>query len=444
MRPHPDCCSKARPCAISILILLMNIVAVAQDEGVLHAFHLADGAAPQGALTSDSQQNLYGLTYAGGGGPCKYNNVIVGCGNVFQLSRTPDGWAERVLFAFQGGNDGAFPMAGLVLDGAGNLYGTTSQGGGLQNCGGYGCGIAFELVAPPNPGGTWTEKLLYSFTGLSDGEEPEGSLIFDSLGNLYSTAYGGGGGFGTVFELSPGANGLWTETTLYEFGGPPNGDGAAPAAGLVFDDAGNLYGTTVAGVISGNCCGTVFRLAPPPSPGRRWVETLVYAFTNESDGYFLYSTLIIVRGSLLGTTLQGGQYGFGTVFQLTQAPSGVEKTILYSFQDSGSDGAYPGSSLAVDPELNLYGTTVEGGCGGNCQGLGTVFQLTPPKSPAGAWSQKMLHAFSAGSDGALPMAGVLLDDGWLLGTTARGGGSRACNKFVGAANGCGTVFAVRK
>jgi uncharacterized repeat protein (TIGR03803 family) len=170
----------------------------------------------------------------------------------------------------------------------------------------------------------------------------------------------------------------------------------------------------------------------------------VYAFKDQSDGYFLFSTLIILRGSLLGTTLQGGQYGFGTVFQLTQTPSGVTKTILYSFQDGDSDGAFPGTNLAFDSALNLYGTTDQGGYGPNYQGFGTVFQLTPPESPGGAWSQKMLYAFSGGSDGALPTAGVLLNDGWLLGTTARGGGRPVCNKFDGAANGCGTVFAVRK
>lgn len=431
----------SHPFAILLAIALVSTATQGQNEVVLHHFHLGDGAAPQGVLIADSEQNLYGVTYAGGGGSCEYNNVVVGCGTAFELSRGPGGWTERVLYAFQGGNDGAFPAAGLVSDGAGNLYGTTSQGGGLQNCLGYGCGTVFELVAPPNHGGAWSEKLLYSFMGNSDSEEPEGSLIFDEMGDLYGTAYGGGEGFGTVFELSPAVNGPWNERVLYEFGGPPNNDGSGPSAGLVFDDAGNLYGTTVAGVISGNCCGTVFRLAPDLSGGE-WTETLLYAFKSQDDGYFPYSTPIIIHGSLLGTTLQGGEYGFGTIFQLTQTANGVVKTTLYSFQDSSEDGAFPGPNLAVDYALNLFGTTDQGGCGPNCQGVGTVFQLAPPGSQGGAWSQRTLHAFSGGSDGAVPGGGVLLSKGWLLGTTSRGGGSPKCDKFVGIANGCGTVFAV--
>jgi len=168
-----------------------------------------------------------------------------------------------------------------------------------------------------------------------------------------------------------------------------------------------------------------------------------YAFKSQSDGYFLYSTPIIIHGSLVGTTLQGGEYGFGTIFYLRQTSKGVVKTTLYSFQDSDNDGAFPGPNLAVDRALNLYGTTGQGGCGPNCQGVGTVFQLAPPASQGAGWSEKMLYAFSGGSDGALPSGGVLLSDRSLLGTTARGGGSPRCDKFVGIANGCGTVFAIR-
>jgi len=187
---------------------------------------------------------------------------------------------EQVLYAFQGGNDGQDPSGGLIFDSSGHLYGTTAQGGKSTACVySYGCGTAFELS--PNSNGVWTVTILYSFQGGSDGWVPSSGMIFDQAGNLYGTTENGGTyGSGTAFELSPNGGGGWTETLLYSFGSI-SGDGAEPQ-GLIFDKSGNLYGTTLTGGKSG-CdhdgsafCGTVFELSPNGAGG--WTETIIYSF----------------------------------------------------------------------------------------------------------------------------------------------------------------------
>jgi hypothetical protein len=423
---YPDA---LRIVAISIAILLTCTLAVSQTEEVLHAFHLSDGAFPQGVLIADSH-HVYGTTPGGGLGNCVWNG-FPGCGTVFALSRRGGGWIETVLHSFQG-SDGAFPMAGLVADGAGNLYGTTSQGG-LGGCSGYGCGAVFELSPPVAPEGNWTYTLLYSFTGKSDGAQPQGTLIFDKLGNLYGTTSQGAKKAGTVFELSPPAGGgAWTETTLHQFD-PSLGDGGNPMAALVFDGAGNLYGTTTQGGVG---LGTVFQLKPPKSGGN-WTERLIYAFKgNDPDGQHPSSTLVMYRGSLVGTTSIGGQHGQGTVFQLTPLFGEALETILYNFQYTNETPfANPNGTLAVDVASNLYASS-QGGIG-----FGAVIQLSPPASPGDPWTAQLLYSFTGGNDGAYPTGGILLKDGHLLGTTSQGGGSPLCSFSV---DGCGTVFTVGK
>jgi uncharacterized repeat protein (TIGR03803 family) len=394
-----------------------------------------------GALVADVQQNLFGVTSYGGNGSCTYYpRLRSGCGTVFELTRSNDGgWSETLLYEFQGGGDGAFPGAGLVFDQAGNLYGTTSGGGLSQAC----CGTVFELSPPAQLGGSWSETILYRFTAYTDGAEPLGRLIFDQAGNLYGTAAAGGDCCGTVFQLSPPATGSeWTETTLHTFNVSQDNDGETPTAGLTFDKSGSLYGTTQFG---GDLdWGTVFQLQPPQSPGGRWRES-IYSFQGgTNDGYAPEGDLVLVRGNLIGTTSGGGLYYDGTVFQISSSRAGMIESILYSFQTGNIEGVVD-SGLVVDSALNLYGTTVLWG-DGNCDsgdGCGTVFQLVPPSPPGGAWTENMIYAFQGGSDGALPLRSTLLLSGnWLLGVTAEGGGSKACNP--GGANGCGTVFAVRK
>jgi uncharacterized repeat protein (TIGR03803 family) len=240
-------------------------------ETVLHVFKLngKDGINPQGNLILDAFGNLYGTT--GSGGDC---NQQYGCGTVFELSPKSGGWKETVLHNFNG-MDGAYPEAGLIFDAGGNLYSTTNSGGtGKCNFGGFsGCGTVFELT--PKTGGGWTETVLYSFKGKDgDGSRPTAGVVIDAAGNLYGTTeYGGGvsntfcdNGCGSVFKLTPKADGSWTETVLHGFNN--NGeDGTFPLGGVILDAAGHLYGTTYIGG-NGGCgfsppgCGTVYEIIP--------------------------------------------------------------------------------------------------------------------------------------------------------------------------------------
>jgi uncharacterized repeat protein (TIGR03803 family) len=325
---------------------------------------------------------------------------------------------EQVLYAFQGGNDGADPIGNLIFDSSGNLYGATETGGGTD-CS-SGCGTVFELS--PNGSGGWTETILYSFQGGSDGAGPSAGLIFDQAGNLYGTTQGGGVNYlGTVFELSPSGNGGWTETILYSFQGSP--DGAGPQ-GLIFDGSGNLYGTTGAGG-EGTCsinaislpvqCGTVFELAPKGNG--EWTETVIYSFPSNSEGFSPNPGLIFDNsGKLYGTTSEGGTDGYGIAYELS--PNGT-KTTLYSFQ-GGSDGANPEAGLIFDGNGNLYGTAFYGGTGCGAPFCGTVFELSPKGT--GGWTETTLHSFQGGSDGGNPAAGLNFDkNGNLYGSTVYGG-----------------------
>ena len=229
-------------------------------ESVLHNFcsfkNCGDGSSPQSGLILDASGNLYGTTQNGG----NLNQCSGGCGVVFRLTPTGE---DRVLHRFTG-NDGAFPaVAGVTLDQAGNLYGTTEEGGSLSQCNGSGCGVIFRLA--PNTHRSWTEKVLHRFTGGADGGFPVAGVTFDAAGNLYGTAEGGGNvsfcilrpGCGVVFKLAQNSKGEWHEMVLYDFLDRP---GAHPFAGLIFDTAGNVYGTTVGD--DKTTFGSVFEITP--------------------------------------------------------------------------------------------------------------------------------------------------------------------------------------
>jgi uncharacterized repeat protein (TIGR03803 family) len=266
------------------------------------------------------------------------------------------------------------------------LYGTTYYGGASgTGCGGSGCGTVFQLA--PGTNGKWTEKVLHSFKANGkDGYNPDASLIFDAAGNLYGTTNAGGASdYGTVFELVPGRNGTWTETVLYSFG--QGKDGTGPTAGLIFDTAGNLYGTTSAGG-TGQCqdyngniigCGTVFQLTP--GTNGKWKEKVLHNFNyNGTDGNVPQAGLTFdLTGNLYGTTQFGGANGYGSVFQLTPGPNGRWRAkVLHSFNANGKDGYNPYASLIFDVAGNLYGTTVYGGGSGGCgTACGTVFEIMP-------------------------------------------------------------------
>jgi uncharacterized repeat protein (TIGR03803 family) len=334
-----------------------------------------------------------------------------GYGTVFELMpKTGGGWTETVLHDFNNdGKDGIFPYAKLIFDGAGNLYGTTYYGG-LHNG-----GTVFELK--PATGGGWTETVIHNFNDNGvDGLFPYAAVIFDGAGNLYgTTSYGGVHGRGTLFELTPGGRG-WTEKVLHSFN--DNGkDGFLPSASLIFDGAGNLYGTTYNGGAYGY--GTVFELTPKTGGG--WAESVLHDFSNSSgDGIFPYASLIFDgSGNLYGTTYNGGIHAGGTVFELTPAGSGRwNEKVLHNFDNNGRDGDLPLASLIFDGAGNLYGTTYYGGA----YGCGIAFELTP--TVGGGWNEQVLHAFNDnGKDASNPSASLILDAAAnLYGTTQFGGG----------------------
>jgi len=315
---------------------------------------------------------------------------------------------ESVLYSFLGGTtDGLRPAAGLIMDSAGNLYGTTSAGGPNISTGGSdGDGTVFEVRT------SGTQGVLYFFAGSpTDGLRPYAGLVMDSAGNLYGTTEAGGANLdGTVFKLSP----TGTETVLYSFGAVP--DGSGPFAGLIMDGAGNLYGTTFAGGAASG--GTVFKLSPTGA------ESVLYSFNGgTTDGDGPRAGLIMdSAGNLYGTTSAGGSSNDGTVFKLS--PAGTE-TILYSFKGGTSDGAIPDSGVIADGTGNLYGITGSGGANNR----GTVFKISA------ASTESILYSFAGGaSDGSGPV-GLMMDSaGNLYGTTNFGGA------YCVSQGGCGTVF----
>jgi uncharacterized repeat protein (TIGR03803 family) len=338
----------------------------AASESVLYSFTAPpNGVRPAAPVVSDAAGNLYGTTYTG---------AKSGYGTVYELSPPANGktkWTEHVLRHFGPLAKGAFPDgASLTLDAAGNLYGVTTQGSTND------AGVVFELTKPTG-GHKWIETVLYHFNGEKHGGTPYGTLIFGSDGNLYgTTGYGGASGAGTVFKLTPGNPGSpWTESVLYSF---TNGtDGGYPYCTLVFDNAGNLYGTTLNGGNTGN--GVVFEVSPPQS-GNAWTEQVLHSFDSATDGTSPRTGVIFdASGNLFGTTGTGGTTGHGTVFEVSPPTGGSNnwtETVVYNFAFD-TDGGSPGlSTLFRDSGGNLYGTTQVGGTPRN----GVVFKLAPPRA----------------------------------------------------------------
>jgi uncharacterized repeat protein (TIGR03803 family) len=362
-----------------------------------------DGSQPSAGLILDASGNLYGTTNQGGPS---------GDGTVFKLTKSSDGsWTESVLYSFAGGTDGATPIAEVTFDASGNLYGTTQYGGAFS------AGTVFELA--PNSGGTWTESLLYSFTGGSDGANPWAGLIFDAGGNLYGTTYAGGAsGDGTVFKLTPNSDGTWTESVLHSFTGGQ--DGSTPYLGnLTFDTTGNLYGSTVYG--GGFGSGVVYRLTP--NSDGTWTESVLHSFTGGQDGGFPCGTLIFDSAGRLYGNASNGSHGVGNVFKLTLGEKGKwHEHVLYMFQGN-QDGAYPNGGVVFDTAGNLYGTTAAGI--NTHGGIGQLFKLVPRR---GVWKKYVPHYFEGPPrDGADSTAPVVFDAaGNLYGTAADGWNSGCC------------------
>jgi uncharacterized repeat protein (TIGR03803 family) len=394
MKSFSDCRMSALTFVAAAAILLFifaNNAAAQYTETILHDFddNGVDGWPPQGNLIADANGNLYGVTIDGG---------AHGFGTVYELSPSSSGWNETILYNFSNNGDGGFPLAGLLLDSAGNLYGTTEVGGAHFN------GTVYELS--PTRGG-WTYSTLYSFQVWPDGYFPLSSLIMDGSGALYgTTSRGGPDNFGTIFKLSPSSTG-WTESILYAF--TDGADGAWPRANLAMDPSGRLYGTaTIGGSTNGSCaslggCGVVFRL----SPGGGWHFSTLYTFGFTRGAEPNGGLVLDASGNLYGTTTLGGpctrKQSCGTVFRLSPTASGPWKlTVLYFFKGY-ADGAYPTSSLAMDAADNLFGTNTS-----------AAFELSPGAS---GWTFSVLADFT-GPNGRIPSGGLTLDaSGNLYGAT---------------------------
>lgn len=432
--------------AASILVFAAGALAGGNEQIIYRFKGGSDGYSPSGALLKDKTGNLYGVTSEGGTGSCENNEH--GCGTVFQLTppaQPGDPWSETVLFRFTGGTDGYAPGGALVADKNGNLYGTTSAGGDENN------GTIYELKRPGSPSGAWTHRILYAFKGVptgrgaGDGSLP-GQLVFDAAGNLYGTTDWGGfctkyqglvNCYGTVFELTAPAEAGGAWTESILYRFGTTGE-SNPHSGVIFDSGGNLYGTTYLG---GEGFGGVFELSPPSAPGGAWTEQALFAFNNSDGGVPDGSLVFDSAGNLYGTTLQGGPANMGAVFELNPpaSPGGAwTETVLHSFLASG-DGNAPLANVIFDSAGNLFSTAWMGGEFER----GTVFELSPPAN-GGAWTETTLHNFGSGTDGQEPTAGLIWGgDGALYGTTLQGGSKNMSQcELDGYAWSCGTVFRI--
>jgi uncharacterized repeat protein (TIGR03803 family) len=381
------------------------------ERVLLHFPSGAGGANPAAGLTLGPSGALYG-TVANGGAH--------GFGGVFEVDPAATGSGARLVWSFTGGTDGAYPMAGVILGAGGKLYGTTLSGGDK------GHGTVFALTPPPAPTGDWTENVLFSFSGDLDGASPAAALAEDGAGALYGTTISGGsGGRGVVFRLTQAGAAKWRQTVLHSFA--VSGDGELPFAGVAIAADGVLYGTATYGGNGGFGC--VFALTPMPNSG--WDERVLYGFSGKGDGGLPTAAVAIgARGALYGTTRWGGAHASGVAFELTPRAAsgrGWTETVLHSFGDgfdSGDDGGAPMAGVAITGDGELYGTTDRGGK----KGHGTVYALLPPTAAGGAWTARLLYSFGGG-DGDGPAGGVVAVGSKLFGTTFRGG-----------SHGAGTVF----
>jgi len=409
----------------------------------LHTFTGApnDGANPYGGVVVGPGGVLYGTTQYGGTGPC--TGWADGCGTVFSLTppATPEGTWTESIYSFPFPKAGYQPYAGVAMNSGGGLYGTTAYGGDCVGSTTLPGGTVFLLKPPSSSGGNWIEQSLLSFCGGSAegfplGASPEASPVIGS-GVLYGTTSGfTRPGFrvvsGTVYSLTPPTTpgGSWAETTLDNFSAE---GGCSPQGGLVVGNGGVLYGTTEK--CQSFADGMVFSLTPPATPSGSWTETVLYNFGGGADGANPYAGVIIgPRGVLYGTTYYGGDsycgLGCGTVFSLTppSEPGGAwTEAVLYRFPGSEHKFFNPRGSLVVSSDGVLYGTSTAGGSGDQ----GTIFSLAPPASPGDAWTATILYSFTGGSDGGCPYAGLAASGGVLYGTTHYGdcGGSGAATVF---------------
>ena len=418
--------------AIAFLLAFGPPAAPAQTFQVIHNFTgLGDGSEPNYGITIDTVGNLYGTTFSG--------DALTG--TVYKLALKGSSWvlSPLYLFTYQG-IGGSIPYATVIQGRDGSLYGTAAYGGDLQACPNgatSGCGTVFNLrplpSIPATPLTPWKETVIHTFHNTDGANAYGGDLIFDNAGNIYGTTYHGGtgtcpGGCGVVYELTPAGGGNWTQTVLYNFK-QGSGDGTNPWTGVIFDQAGNLYGTTVNGGASG--AGAVYELSPS---GLGWTEKVIYSFSGGADGLSPYAGLVFDQsGNLYGATVGGGTGNGGTVFKLT--PSGGTWTLstLYTFLGTGGQLAGgPFGRVLLGSNGNIYGAAFSDGL----YGFGAAFKLTPS---GGGYTYTSLHDFTGGLDGGHPRSYLVMDkNGNLYGATTVGGTGNPTN-CVGA---CGVVYEI--
>jgi uncharacterized repeat protein (TIGR03803 family) len=394
-------------------------------ETVLYSFGGADGAGALSGVLAEKTGAFYGTTVFGGS---------AGLGLVFKLTPHGSGYRESVLYSFTGGVDGAKP-SGLAAGKDGSFYGVTVIGGSTNQ------GTVFRLK--PDKSG-YSESVLYSFLGGLDGSQPVGTPVLGKDGSVYGvTQFGGAGGWGLVFKLTPSGSG-YTKSTLYNF--PGGAGGYLPQAGLTIDNHGVLYGTTYYGGDVSGCngagCGLIFKLAPQ---GSGYTESVLYRFKGNGDGALPYAAVTVdgKTGAIYGTTEYGGSkgLGLGTVFKLTPSGAGFHETVLHRFTGKG-DGFVPGAPVLLRPNGVLYGVVALGGGGCNGIGCGAIVKLTPSGSD---YSFEVIYDFGRPAHGADPENSTLIMDasGALFGTTRSGGSKTNCaDGGPGGVPGCGTVFKI--
>lgn len=412
-----------------------NLVSRSEEQTgfrVLYSFQGgADGAVPTTSLIADKTGNLYGTTTNVGG----VTSCSVHCGSIFELSPPASKrgrWTFTTLYDFTGGKDGGLPDGNLMFGVDGSLYGTANVGG---THGKFGDGVLFQLRAAKDH---WTERVLHDFGRGSDGRSPHGGLATDGLGNLYgTTANGGKYDWGTVYKLSPSGE---AESVLYSFSGGE--DGGTPLAGLTIDHAGRLYGTTnYGGYFSYYCqggCGTVFEVSPPSSPSNSWKYTVIHEFVGVDGALPRDPLLFDGVGDMYGTTFVSQIGGGGTAFEL--APEGRHRpwaeTVLYRFPAYRGDAIASSAGFISDNAGNLYATSQNGGLNYK----GDVFKLIRPATSGGAWTDAILHTFSSARHGTYPSTNLVFGAGDLLYGTTPYGGTGDC--VFTKIKGCGTVFDV--
>jgi uncharacterized repeat protein (TIGR03803 family) len=409
---------RVKALVVIAVTLILVASAWASSEAVIYNFcsqtSCVDGNTPYGPLVADASGNhLYGTTYYGG-----TNNF----GEVFELTNSGGTWTQTVIYSFLGASnsDGSNPFGGLVLDSAGNIYGTTYDGGASSE------GTVFQLS---KSGSTWKETVLHTFADVSgsDGYFPYGTLVFDAGGNLYGTASAGGKvGDGIVFQLKPSGS-KWTYHVIHTFSGA--GGGYVPYSGLVVDQKnGYLYGTTYYGGVIWNV-GVIYQLREVSGV---WISSIIYTFLGDTLGANPLASLTTdTVGNLYGTTQYGGNFNLGSVFKLTAGKNNTfTQKVIYSFRGyANKDGALPYyAGVTLDAAGDLYGTTYQGGSSAaNNLNYGTVYKLT-----AGTYKENVLWSFGTTGDGYYPYHQAILVNGKIYGTTNNGG-----------LHGGGTVYEVK-